>query len=49
MFRKYLGFKILCSGKILRATIIQSQNMRKLNPMNSPKVPPQSATRDNRE
>ena len=32
--------------KLDTAVIVQSQIMRKLNPMNSPSTPPQSATKD---
>ena len=37
---------IIRSDQIFRHFIIQSQIMRKLNPMNRPSTPPQSATRE---
>ena len=33
----------------IKALIVQSQNIRKLNPMNSPNTPPTSATKERKE
>ena len=49
---QFFYFFVPLTRRYLRCSVaktIQSQTMRKLNPMNRPRTPPQSATRDPKE